>query len=116
MSIDEALDHVRQTVPHCDLAGYIDIEAELVLAKSTARPVRQERLDALAALAGLLLGDGDAQDGTQAMIALGDRLVFFLRLPEDPSAVCFGDCRGGAEPDAVFSAAQEAMTRVQQAL
>lgn len=113
MTIDNILDALRQSAPGCDLVGYADIKAELVLARKSARPVRQEYLDHVATTAAALFANA-SQDTDRAVLGVGERLFVFVRDPSEPDEVCFCDCETDADADSVEVAARKTLTQLHE--
>lgn len=112
MTIENALNTLRADVENCSLVGFVDTDSELVLAKSSALPVRQERLDGMAAAATTLFaGAGSASD--HALLSFGDRLVVFVRDMENPGEVCFCECSRSVSPKEVVDASRVTLTTIQ---
>lgn len=76
----DLLEGLRQAVPGCGLAAYIDLDAELVLSASGTKKPRQETLDGLARTAASLLpGSPDPQPHPWHDQARPEEAIFWTR-------------------------------------
>lgn len=114
MDIGQELDALRDALPDCRLAAYVDLEAELVLISSAHDKPRQEALDALAqfgaqALSGRLPGVAGAENA----VLLGPaELTVVLRSPAEPGEAVCCKCTAGADADAVLDRMRLSLTRI----
>lgn len=115
MPFEEALKSLHALAAPCDLVGFIDLDAELMLTKFSPAPVRQERLDALAHAAAAAFAEPEgapAAASDAAILMVGDRQFVFVRNVEEPGEALVCDCPASAQVAAVEAAARAALARL----
>lgn len=109
MDMVEQLSDLRQTLPGCHLAAFIDLSARMVLAHEARSKAPQERLDGLADRAARLLTTPDvATPSPDHALAVSDHNIeIFLRAAPDAddslALVCSNDTDAEAAVDAGFA-------------
>jgi hypothetical protein len=89
------------TLPGCDLVVMLDLDAQTVLESRSRLRHPQERLDAVAAWAAGMLGDGVPLAVTAGDTAL--RLAFRIGDGADATEACCVVLHPGADPGAVLA-------------
>ena len=118
MSVSEALDRFRATVPGCQLVAFVDIESSMVLSVSAQIKQRQELLSAFAESASCHLPM--TQDSLSKCLSIKEEpalpdvavllsasgTVAFVRSRAEPNEALCCSCSPNAAVDAIIDSAR----------
>lgn len=121
MKVSRSLDEVLARLPDCRLVAFIDLDASMVLATGSHSKPRQERLDALGALAtrllplpddplaGCVAEDGAAPQPEVAVLLSTAETTAFVRSAAEPGEALCCSCSPNAPVDAIIEAARSVL-------
>lgn len=111
MFLNSALDQGLDLVPTCVSLCLVDTRAGLVLGKSSAKPVPQERFDEMADCAAMLfsqdlglIGLSGKEDLDQFSVYSPQGLQVYARAPNEPDQVLCYQCGVGGDAVAITNA------------
>ena len=125
MTVNEALDAMREELPGCSLVAFTDLSSQLVLCTSSAGRPAQEELDSLSRAAQIALvgavaegagpvwdGDASGEPAETAMLLTGSEARVFLRSSGDAPEALVCVCSADADLGAVVDSGRVALDRI----
>ena len=112
MTIGDLLDEVRNTVPECRVAAFIDSDTTLVLTVSAAERPQQEALDRLAEIAADIMPSHNNSSGPcldQAILFDRHATLIFVRALAEPTEVICCTCSDSVDVENILASARVAL-------